>query len=327
MKTLRWAMVGTGFMSTLILKDFAHVKNSELAVLASRDPERAKARLESEGVTADTATFQEVLLDPTIDIVYVATPHSEHFWQAKAALEAGKHVLVEKAFTMNAAEARQLRDLAKAKNLFLMEAMWTKFLPVHQEIFRRVREGAIGNIKIIEGNFGFFMEFDNNHRLFNFELGGGSALDQGVYPTTFCHWYAGSRLLSQVTHGENFANGADAHVETFLRYENNVTGIALSSLITSLGVAGRIVGDKGEVEFLGTFFNPDGALIKGLTGMGEKPSVEEVKIPKLGAGYAHMLQEVVDCINAGKIESDIHPLTFTIEIMELLDEARAQING
>jgi predicted dehydrogenase len=167
MKQLRWAMVGTGLMSTLILKDFAHVKNSDLVALASRNPERARQRLLSEGVTARACTFEEVLSDSSIDIVYVGTPHSEHFWQAKAALDAGKHVLVEKAFTMNAHEARELKALAKSKNRFLMEAMWTKFQPLHQEIHKRVMAGDIGTIKLIEGNFGFYMAFDDNHRLFN----------------------------------------------------------------------------------------------------------------------------------------------------------------
>jgi predicted dehydrogenase len=207
-----------------------------------------------------------------------------------------------------------------------MEAMWMKFQPIHQEIYKRIRAGVIGDIKVIEGNFGFIMPFDNNHRLFNFELGGGSALDQGVYSTTLCNWYAGVKPQSQVTYGENFANGADAHVETILRYPNGITGYAFSSLIASLGTHGKIVGEEGSIEFIGAFLNADGALIKGPFSFDTEQSIEEVRVPKLGAGYAHMLQEVVDCINAGKIESDVHPLDITIETMEILDEVRKQIN-
>ncbi len=134
MTKLNWAMVGTGLMAELILNDFALADGTNLYALVSRDPAKADARLKEFNIDAKALTFEQALADEAIDVIYVATPHSEHFSQAKAALEAGKHVLVEKAFSMDAAEAIELAALAKAKNLFLMEAMWTKFLPLHNAL-------------------------------------------------------------------------------------------------------------------------------------------------------------------------------------------------
>ena len=168
MKTVKWAMVGTGYMSTLILKDFELSATTEFVALVSRDAARAQARLDADGVAGRGLTFEQALADSEIDLIYLATPHSEHFPMAKRALEAGKHVLVEKAFTMDAAEARELAEIAVRENRFLMEAMWTKFQPLHNEIKRLLATGRIGNLKMIESSFGLNLPFDNNQRLFNF---------------------------------------------------------------------------------------------------------------------------------------------------------------
>lgn len=325
MKTLRWTMVGTGFMSTLIMKDFALSANTEFVALVSRDIEKAKDRLIADGVTAKALTFEQAIIDPEIDVIYIATPHVNHFPLAKAALEAGKHVLVEKAFTMDAAEARELDRISKANNRFLMEAMWTKFQPMLIEVKRLVEAGRIGNLKVVESSFGMNLPFDNSHRLFNHEQGGGSALDQGVYTATFAKWFADSKITKQVTHGELFNNGADASVHTSFEFENGVYGVALSSLVATLGFGGRLVGDGGSIELIGQFWNAEEAVINGPFDGQEHP-VEKLHMPRKGAGYTHMIEAVNQAILAGKLECEQHPLAFTIEVMETLDEARRQIN-
>ena len=269
--------------------------------------------------------------DSYVDLSYNLNPKGQVQPIARSAvtlraLEAGKHVLVEKAFTMDAAEARELAEIAVRENRFLMEAMWTKFQPLHNEIKRLLATGRIGNLKMIESSFGLNLPFDNNQRLFNFEQGGGSALDQGVYTHAFAHWFAGSPLKKQTSIGELFSNGADASVHSVLEYENGVLGLALSSLVATLGFGARLVGDAGSITFEGTFWSSEAAVIDGPVDGKEHP-VERIECPRRGAGYVHMIEAVSSAILAGKIECEQHPLNFTIEIMEQLDEARRQING
>ena len=156
MKQIRWAMVGSGFMAELIIHDFALAENTRLVAMVTRDPAATRSKLTEWGVEAQTiGSLEAAAASPDIDLVYIATPHSEHYWMAKLALQAGKHVLVEKPFAMNQAQAIELRDLAAARGLFLMEAMWSKFNPLLNKLKQIVDAGAIGQLKMIEANFGF----------------------------------------------------------------------------------------------------------------------------------------------------------------------------
>jgi len=324
MTKLNWAMVGSGFMAQLILKDFALADHTNLYALVSREPARAEARLAELGVSAKAITFEEALADDQIDVIYVATPHSEHYPMAKAALNAGKHVLVEKAFTLDAAEARELVDLAKEKQRFLMEAMWTKFLPLHKDVKRMIETKEIGELVSIETHFGFNPPFNNDHRLFNHALGGGTTLDQGVYTSTLNRWWADSPIVSQTTLGRRFENGADSHADTTFLFENGVIGHGVSSLISWQGFGARIIGSNHSVELIGNCWNA--RELELVIPNGQQPAIREKKsYDHKGAGYAHMLETVSAAILAGKLETDEHPLSATIESMEILDEIRRQI--
>lgn len=324
MTNLKWAMVGTGFMAELILKDFALAENTSLYALVSRDTAKAKARLEEFSIEAKALTLDEALADSEIDVIYVASPHSEHFPMAKAALNAGKHVLVEKAFTLNAAEARELAALAKEKNRFLMEAMWTKFLPLHQAVKKMIENKEIGDLVSIEAHFGMNAPFNNDHRLFNFELGGGTTLDQGVYTSTVNRWWADSPIKSQNTIGQRFKNGADSHADTTFVFENGVIGHGISSLISWQGFGARVIGSKHAVELIGSFWNARELELVIPNGQ-QMPIRERVAFETKGAGYAHMLEAVSASILSGQLENDVHPLAATISSMEVLDEIRRQI--
>jgi predicted dehydrogenase len=324
MTNLKWAMVGTGFMAELILADFALADNTELYALVSRDAAKAKARLEEFSITAKALTFEQALADEAIDVIYVASPHSEHFPMAKKALQAGKHVLVEKAFTLDAAEAKELASLAKSKDLFLMEAMWTKFLPLHNAVKKMIENKEIGELVSIEAHFGMNAPFNNDHRLFNHELGGGTTLDQGVYTSTVNRWWADSPIKSQTTIGRRFENGADSHADTTFVFENGVIGHGISSLISWQGFGARVIGSKHSVELVGSFWNARELDL--VIPNGQQPAVRErIAYETKGAGYAHMLQAVSAAIKAGKIECEEHPISDTIASMEVLDEIRRQI--
>ncbi|MEY4320563.1 MAG: hypothetical protein RLZZ471_504 [Actinomycetota bacterium] len=324
MTNLKWAMVGTGFMAELILKDFALADNTALYALVSRDVEKAKSRLAEFSIDAKALTFDQALADSEIDVIYVATPHSEHFPMAKAALNAGKHVLVEKAFTLNAAEARELAALAKAKKLFLMEAMWTKFLPAMIALKQIIESGELGVIVGVEADFGFSLPYDNDHRLFNFELGGGTTLDQGVYTTTFVTWMANSKISKITSVGQRFANGADSHADTTFIFENGIIGHGISSLISTYGGTARVIGSEKSVTVLGSFWSARELEVITFQREGD-PMRDHRAYETKGAGYAHMLGSVSKSILAGELESSVHPLSAAIATMEVLDEIRAQI--
>ena len=326
MTNIKYAMVGTGLMADLILRDFALSENTELYALVSRESAKAEAKLADLGIDAKALTFDQALIDPQVDVIYIASPHSEHFWMAKAALEAGKHILVEKAFMNSADEAEEIFALAKAKNLFAMEAMWTKFIPLHNHLKELVDSGAIGKLRLIEANFGFPRTYDTSHRLFAKELGGGSSLDQGVYTTTLNRWFADAEISELKATGFNYENGTDATAMTDFVFANGVRGRGNSSLATAFGLGARICGDEAIIEIDEAFWNSTTARIKRYIVDTDRVEIEEISVEKRGAGYVHMLEAVSTSVLAGEIENEKHPHSFTIEVMRALDEVRSQIS-
>ncbi len=324
---IRWAMVGSGFMAELICRDFALVENTELVAMVSRNPEAAKAKMPALGIDVPVLpSIEDAIADENIDLIYVATPHSEHYWMAKKVLEAGKHCLVEKAFTMNQAEAKELVALARSKNVFLMEAMWTKFNPLMNEVKRRIDAGQIGELNYVETHFGFSVPFMPEHRLFKAELGGGTVLDQGIYTNTIARWIAGSPAKTISARGELYDNGTESLAFADIRFENGVWGYTASGLKSALGTNARFSGTGGYVDILGSFWSPDTAVFykpNSTFGMDE----ERVDLPKTGAGYSHMIKAVSQAVLDGKTETEEHPLDFTIEMMGVLDEIRRQLGS
>lgn len=324
---IRWAMVGSGFMAELICRDFALVENTELVAMVSRNPEAAKAKMPELGIDVPVlGSIEEAIADENIDLIYVATPHSEHHWMAKKVLEAGKHCLVEKAFTMNQAEAKELVSLARSKNVFLMEAMWTKFNPLMNEVKRRIEAGAIGELKYVETHFGFAIPFMAEHRLFRADLGGGTVLDQGIYTNTIARWMAGAEVAEIKARGELFDNGTEALALSQVRFTNGVWGFTGSSLNTALGTNARFSGTGGYVDIHGSFWSPDTAVFYRPNSRFSTDE-ERLDLPKTGAGYSHMINAVSQAVLEGKTETEEHPLDFTIEMMGVLDEIRRQLGS
>lgn len=327
MKKIRWAMVGSGLMADLIVPDFKFVDNTELAALASRNPESATAKLASLGLTIPVMDFEAAIADESIDLIYVASPHSEHHRMTKAALEAGKHVLCEKAFMMSAEEAKDVKALAEQKGLFLMEAMWTKFNPLLNHLREVIASGRIGKLKLIQVNFGRALDFDPNHRLFSSELGGGTALDQGVYVMTFLRWFADSPVRSISSVGELFPNGTDALAVSRVQFENGIIGQAAHSLNTDIGTKARLVGDRGVIEIDSFFWSPEEATITIEDNDVVREGPDKIFVAKDGMGYSHMIREVSQAILENKTEVSRHPVQWSVETMELLDEIRKQVKA
>ena len=200
MTTLRWGILGTGLIAGAFAADLVHTDSGEIAAVGSRRQARADAFGDRYGVPRRHASYEALVADPDVDVIYVATPHSFHHENALLALEAGKHVLVEKAFTMNAAQAVELVAVARERGLFLMEAMWTRFLPHVVEIRRLLAEGALGRVVTVMADHGQWFAFDPTSRLFAPELGGGALLDLGVYPVSFASMVLGEPTRIEAHH-------------------------------------------------------------------------------------------------------------------------------
>ncbi|HXY93001.1 MAG TPA: Gfo/Idh/MocA family oxidoreductase, partial [Acidimicrobiia bacterium] len=191
-RPVRWGIASTGGIAASFTKDLAFVDDAEVVAVASRARKTARRFAAAHGIPRAHDSYEAMAADPNVDVVYVATPHSRHCADTLLFLAAGKHVLCEKPFALNHAQASSMAADARARGLFLMEAMWSRFLPAYVELRRLVAGGAVGEVVLVEGAFGFAVPFDASHRLFAPELGGGALLDVGVYPVQLAHLLLGT---------------------------------------------------------------------------------------------------------------------------------------
>ncbi len=324
MQQTRWAMVGTGLMLQLIGRDFAKTENVDLKVIVSRTQARAEEAAAEFGLAEGGGDFEAMLQRDDIDVVYIATPMSLHFPQAMAALNAGKHVLVEKSMGMNATETRALLAHAASKGLFAMEAMWTAFNPAIIELRRRIAAGAIGEVSLLNASFCTAPEFNPNSRLFAATLGGGSVLDQGVYTISVAQMIFGSptRVIATGT----VAHGVDVEAAVLLEFAEGKRAVCISSLRGFSPLDAHVTGTLGSMQIPGAFWNPGGFEQMTFTGA-NSGDVDEFSYEREGAGYVPMLRAVSDAIMAGKTEHELRSHADTISVAETMDEVLRQIHN
>ena len=323
---VRWGMVGSGLMADLIVPDFGLVENTELRYLCTRNPEATKAKFAKWGVEFPLiADFDAMCNEPEIDLVYIAVPHGLHYEYAVKAIEAGKAVLAEKAFTLTQAQAIDLAERAAKKGVFIMEAMWTRFLPLYQKLQAEIAADAIGDVKVTSAFFGYPFPLDATHRLIDKRLGGGSLLDQGVYTVTFADIFYGGTQPSRIeVKGTLLPNGVDGLTLVNLEYGEGRFAQANSSLSVGLGTEAFIAGTKGNIHVKGSFWNSDEADIVTVGQTGD-PVVRKIIGGKRGAGYTHMIEAVSADVLAGKTQSDIHPISNTIRTQGIFDVVLGQL--
>jgi predicted dehydrogenase len=313
---VRWGIMGTGGIAGAFAADLALTDSGVVAAVGSRSQASADAFADRLGIERRHASYEDLATDPDIDAVYVATPHPMHHNNALLALHAGKPVLVEKPFTMNADEARELVKVARDNNVFLMEAMWTRFLPG----IRRVRElaGGIGDIVTVTADHGQWFAEDAEHRLFAPALGGGALLDLGVYVVSFASMVLGrpDRIVSMI---DPAFTGVDGQTSMIFGYESGAQAVLTCTLRAKSPTRATIVGTDGRIEIDGSFYGP--AAVTLTPRIGEPtviPSVHE------GRGLRHQADEVALRLAAGEPESPLMPLDETVSIMETMDTVRAQ---
>jgi predicted dehydrogenase len=314
---VRWGILGTGGIAGAFAADL-RLTGSGVAVAVGSRSQGAAGRFAGElGIARPHASYESLVADPDVDVVYVATPHPMHRDNAVLALRAGKHVLVEKPFTMNAAEAREIAAVARELGLFAMEAMWTRFLP-HMAVVRDwLARGVLGDVVTVTADHGQWFAEDPGFRLFAPGLGGGALLDLGVYPVSFASMVLGPPRRIMAMSDPAFT-GVDAQTSMLLGYDSGAQAVLTCTLRAKSPTRAAIVGTGARIEIEGSFYAP--AAVTLIPRNGDPVRVESAHE---GRGLRHQADEVARRLAAGDVESPLMPLDETISVMETMDTVLA----
>lgn len=319
MTGLRWGILATGGIAAAFASDL-RTAGLDLVAVGSRSQESADAFAARFDIPHAHPSYEALVADPDIDIIYVSTPHPMHHENARLALEHGKHVIAEKAFTLNRAEAEDLQRLAAEKNLLVTEAMWTRYLPHMIRIREIIAEGTLGEIRAVSAEHTQLLPSDPTHRLNALELGGGALLDLGIYPISFVHDILGAPTSVKAV-GRLIETGADAEVATVMTHE----GGALSTTLSSSRAAGpntaTIIGTEARIDIDRTWYVPTTFRVVQPDGTVLEEYVSKVD----GRGMQYEALAAERLVAEGTLEGDLLPIAESVAIMGLLDEIRRQI--
>ncbi|MEE3232786.1 MAG: Gfo/Idh/MocA family oxidoreductase [Candidatus Latescibacterota bacterium] len=317
-KTTRWGIIGTGSIAKSFARGLKDTPKAELIAVGSRNQENADKFGDMFSVPVKCPSYQELADFADIDAIYISTPHPFHKENTIMCLQAGKPVLCEKPFAINSQEAAIMVQTARDNGVFLMEAMWSRYLPVMQHVRKWLDDGTIGEVRWVSADFGFRANMNPQSRLFNRELGGGALLDVGIYVTSFASFVLGPRPNRIQTLANMGNTGVDEQNTLLLGYNNGAMAVLTSSLRTTTPHEARIVGTEGNISIQPPFYKAEKATLT----IGDH--VEEIELNINGNGYNYEAIEVGHCLNKGLLESSVMPLDETVAIMKILDEARAQ---
>lgn len=330
METIGWGILATGKIAHTFARDLAVVPGARLAAVGSRRAERAQAFAQEYGAPAAYGSYEELVSDPAVDVVYIATPHALHLDNARLAFEAGKHVLCEKPLTLDLADAEEMVRLAGAHDRFLMEAMWTACHPVVRALGERLRSGEFGTPRHLHAELGFRVEAPPEDRMLNPELGASALLDMGIYPLTVAHLLLGpaERLIAT---GDLSERGIDLDIAVTGRYPGGALATMTASMTSYSSRACEIATDHGRIRFE-DFHHPDRAVFTPYApGRGSwvvEPGAPVVVLgdePVLGQGYGNEIAEVGRCLREGLRESPLVPHEQTLTLLRQMDDLRAQV--
>lgn len=326
-RTLNWGVIATGAIAGKVCTDLAKLPDARLHAVSSRSQERAEefagrfgfGKSYYDGGGSPVSGYEQLLADADVDVVYVATPHGQHFEVASAALRAGKHVLCEKSLTINAREAAELIELAEANQLFLMEAVWTRFLPSVQRAWEVTRSGELGEISWLQADLGFPAPYNPEARLWALNDGGGALLDLTVYPLTWALGIFGWPDSFTATATLN-SDGVDRQNALQLTYDSGTQAQLTSSLAATSPRTATICGTNGWMRTNGPLHNPTELTIDTL-----KTGARTETIGQVGNGYAYELREVTRCVQSGMTESPTMPKQDSLKTMQFFDDVRAEL--
>lgn len=313
---IRWGILGTGWIAQKFATGLTALPDAELIAVGSRSQESADRFADEFHIPQRHASYEALVQDSQVDVIYVSTPHNLHRENTLLCLDAGKPVICEKPFAINAAEAADMVAKAREKKLFLMEAMWTRYLPVMVRVRELLASGVIGEVRMVTADFGFRIDFEPAHRLFNPDLGGGALLDVGIYPVSLAHMLFGapSRIVSQATLAPN---GVDEQSAYLLSYSGGQLAVLSSATRTNTQHIAFIAGTDGLIRIPDWWHGQGYSLTRG-------GKAEVVDLPFEGNGYNYEAAEVMACLRAGKLESAAMTLDESLAIMRTMDTIRAQ---
>ena len=318
MKKVKWGILGCGNIAHKFAEALTVVEDAELLAVGSRDLTKAQRFATQWDAKLAYGSYLELATDPKIDIIYIATPHSYHFGHAKLCLEAGKNVLCEKPFTINAAQLKILINLAQEKELFMMEAFWTRFLPGIIKAKELIDQGKLGKIYSLEADFGINFPYHPEHRIYNPLLGGGALLDIGIYPLFLSYFLFGfpesikaAALLDE--------NNIDFTTSIIAKSADGTMSHLNSTIKANTNTEDRIYGEKGSIQFEEKWFTP-----VGFCHTKDDGDKTEYKFKSIKNGYEYEAIEAMKCLRTGMKESALLPLKDSLQLMILLDEIRKQ---
>ena len=316
---VRWGVMGTGRIAATFASDLRLIDAGEVVAVGSRRRDSAERFAREFNVARPYDSYEALVEDADVDAVYVATPHPFHFENASLALRHAKPVLVEKAFTMNGAQARDLVALARSAGLFMMEAMWTRFLPHVVAIREIVARGTLGDIVMFEADHGKWFAPDPGHRLFAPELGGSAMLDLGVYPVSFASMLLGApaRMAAMV---DPAFTGVDGQASMIFGYDSGAQALLTCTSRARSATRACITGTEARLEIDGDFYAPTSFRVIPRTG-----EVSEYHFDVAGRGLRFQAVEVARCLRAGLLESPVMPLDESIAIMETMERVMAAL--
>ncbi len=318
-KPVRWGVLGTGKIAKTFARDLQLIDEGDVVAVGSRRQETADAFGDELGVPRRYDSYDDLVADPGVDAIYVATPHPMHLENASLALNHGKAVLVEKAFTMNAAQARELVALARSKGLFMMEAMWTRFLPHVVALRDIVARGELGDLVTFEADHGKWFAPDPGFRLFAPELGGSAMLDLGVYVVSFASMLLGtpSRIVAMV---DPAFTGVDGQASMIFGYDSGAQSLLTCTSSARSATRASLTGTAARVEIDSDFYAPTSFRLIKRTG-----EVTPYSFDVEPRGLSFQAQEVARCLEQGLLESPVMPLDETVSIMETMDQVMSNL--
>lgn len=317
-RPVRWGIMATGGIAKSFAANLTLLPEAEIAAVASRRQETADSFARTYDVSRAYGSYAQLVEDPDVEVVYVASPHALHREHSAMALEAGKPVLCEKALTLNAREAQELVDLARARNLFFMEAMWMRCNPLIRRLQQLADLGAFGDIRQVRADLGFFVDRPPTDRLLDPELGGGALLDMGVYPLTFAYLFLGEPERIEAVAAKALS-GIDENIALSLRYASGAVASLTSTVTAESPRTASIATSAGRVDIDAPFHQPTSAT------WASEGTTQTISEEVIGTGLANEALEVIRCLRNGETESPLVPLEESLALMRQMDTIRSKI--
>jgi len=314
----KWGIIGTGMIANKFSKAVINTPGAELGAVASRNVEKAEEFAKKYSIPKTYGSYEQIAKDPELDAIYIAVPNPFHYENIMLCLENKKPVLCEKPFTLNAKQAKDAIDYARKNNVFLMEALWTRFLPIYKTVGEWIKNGEIGEIRVLKTDFGFYVPWPKEDRHVNPALGGGGLLDVGVYNIAFAQWVfkqEPQRITSMAHIGET---GVDEQASIIFAYDKGQLAVMTCSLLADMPNDAWIYGSKGMI-YLKDYWRGTTAVLKRKGQLSD----ETIYCP-FENGFEYEIMEVMNCIGEGKTESPLRTLDETLATIEAMDQIRAQ---